>query len=262
VGLNDILQLAGMVGEAVIIGLLLYRRSWHTLPFFCVYTGWCLLSDCGDYFVSHYFAAHYFTVYFVGQIVDFSLQFCVLVELAWSVFRPFRASLPRHAIWFFVVLIAGIGAAIWPFADSPVFNRFPFQWHLLVHMQQTDAVLRIVFFLLLASCSHLLSIGWRDRELQVATGLGFYSLAAFTVTLMHAHLDAGSRYRRLDQFLVATYVCSLVYWSVSFAQKEAERREFSPQMQGLLLAVAGAARTTRIALSDPGPGKSGKGRRP
>jgi len=45
---------------------------------------------------------------------------------------------------------------------------------------------------------------------------------------------------------------------VSFAQKEAERREFSPQMQGLLLAVAGSARSTRIALTGSGPGKTGK----
>jgi hypothetical protein len=33
----------------------------------------------------------------------------------------------------------------------------------------------------------------------------------------------------------------------SFAQKEESRRSFSPQMQNALLAVAGAARTVRVA---------------
>jgi hypothetical protein len=49
---------------------------------------------------------------------------------------------------------------------------------------------------------------------------------------------------------MAAYSCSLLYWAVCFAQQEAERREFTPQMQSLLLAVAGTARTTRIALAD------------
>ena len=42
-------------------------------------------------------------------------------------------------------------------------------------LQHTVSILRILFFLVLAGGSQLLSIGWRDRELQVATGLGFYS---------------------------------------------------------------------------------------
>jgi hypothetical protein len=58
------------------------------------------------------------------------------------------------------------------------------------------------------------------------------------------------QYRRLDQMLVASYFCSLLYWIFSFAQADAQRREFSPQMERLLLAVAGAARTTRNALND------------
>jgi hypothetical protein len=45
-------------------------------------------------------------------------------------------------------------------------------------------------------------------------------------------------------------VCSLAYWGVCFITKEAERREFTPQMQSLLLAMAGAARNTRIALTE------------
>jgi hypothetical protein len=37
---------------------------------------------------------------------------------------------------------------------------------------------------------------------------------------------------------------------VCFAQKVPERREFTPQMQNFLLAVAGNARTARIALAN------------
>jgi len=49
---------------------------------------------------------------------------------------------------------------------------------------------------------------------------------------------------------VAAYLCSLLFWVFSFSQQEAARREFSPQMQGFLRAVAGTARATRVALAD------------
>jgi hypothetical protein len=51
-------------------------------------------------------------------------------------------------------------------------------------------------------------------------------------------------------------MCSLAYWGVCFATKEAERREFTPQMQSLLLAMAGTARSTRIALAESAADKS------
>jgi hypothetical protein len=68
----------------------------------------------------------------------------------------------------------------------------------------------------------------------------------------------GPQYRRLDRFLVASYLCSLLYWAFSFAQKEPERQTFSPQMQSLLLALAGSARATRVALESSTGTKSGK----
>jgi len=52
-----------------------------------------------------------------------------------------------------------------------------------------------------------------------------------------------------EQLLLGSYICTLLYWIFSFAKKEAERREFTPQMQNLLLAVAGVARAERTALT-------------
>jgi hypothetical protein len=258
VSLNDILEFAGMAFEAAVLGLLIYRRAWLTLPFFCIFCLWQFASDTGEYLVIHYLPSRYLTAYLVDTIVVSILQFCVLVEVAWSVFRPFRSSLPRYTVLILGVLVAAAGIVVWQFADSPALAHVPLEWHLLLRLKQTDTILRIIFFLLLASCSQLLSIGWRDRELQVMTGLGFYSLAALTVSVLQSHEGIGAHYRRLDQLLVATYVCSMLYWMVCFAQKEAERRQFSPQMQGLLLAVAGSARSTRIGLTGSGPGKTGK----
>jgi hypothetical protein len=154
-----------------------------------------------------------------------------------------------------VGLILALGAAIWPFAVIPGFNNWPPQWHLLMRLEQTTAILRILFFLALAGGSQLLSIGWRNRELQVAAGLGFYSLVSLAVAMVQTHLTLGSQYTHLNQVEVASYIGSLLYWVVSFSQKEAARREFTPQMQSLLLAVAGSARSTRIALAESAAAK-------
>ena len=121
---------------------------------------------------------------------------------------------------------------------------------LIGHMQQTVSILRIGFFLVLAGCSQLLSIGWRDRELQVATGMGFFSLISLAAALLNTHQASLIQYKHLNQFVIGSFLCCLLYWVVSFAQQEAPRREFTPQMQNLLLAVAGVARAERAALAN------------
>jgi hypothetical protein len=262
VNLETVAGFAGTVAEAVIVGLLLYRRAWRTLPFFTIYSIDCLLGSLSFLvFGQHLSTNAAFETYFFESILDFALEFCVLVEVAWSVFRPYRKSLPRATVWVLGILIAGVGVAIWPFTNPVSHVHTTLQWHVLVRLQQTVSILRVLFFLLLAACSQLLSIGWRDRELQVATGLGFYSFVSLSVTVWHSHQTTQTQYLALEGLLASTYACSLFYWVFSFAQKEAERREFSPQMQSMLLAVAGAARSTRVALADSTSLHIGKGGR-
>lgn len=258
--LDNILWLACIAAETVVIGLLLYRRVWRILPVFCLYCAWDLFANIGLYAIALFFPARYFTAFLVETLVDSVLEFSVLVELAWSVLRPLRSSLPRGALAVVGSIVVVMGAAIWPFAVIPGFGNLPAEWHLLMRLQQTTSILRILFFLALAGGSQLLSIGWRNRELQVATGLGLYSMVSLAVAMLQTHQTTGSllQYAHLHQIVVVSTFLSLLYWVFCFAQKEVERQEFSPQMQNMLLAVAGAARTTRVALTNSTDAKSGK----
>jgi hypothetical protein len=247
---------ATVLGISLVLSLLIYRRAWRILPVFFIYCVWDLLSNCGDYAISRYAPSSYFHVYFAEVIIDSALQFCVLVELAWSVLKPVRSILPRTALPLIGILILVAGAAIWPFAVlqglEHATSRTGF---IFAQLQQTVSILRILFFLLLAGGSQLLSIGWRDRELQVASGLGLFSIISLTVAVIQTHQTNTADYVRLGRFVTAGYVCCLLYWAVAFAQKEAERREFTPQMQKFLLAVAGAARSARVGFDDSQGGK-------
>jgi hypothetical protein len=248
---DNAIWVAGMITEIVIIALLTYRRVWRTLPIFCSYLVWDILSNVGAFVVIHYFPEHYFQVFFAEAIVDSALILCVLVELAWSVLRPVRSSLPRSALVLVGILILVAGAAIWPFTALPGLAHSTSRNGLLyTQLIQTVSILRILFFLVLAGGSQLLSIGWRDRELQVATGLGLYSFASLAVAVLDLHQTTASQVEHLNQIVTAGYVCCLLYWGVSFAQKEAQRREFTPQMRSFLLAAAGATRSTRVTMTD------------
>jgi len=250
ISLDNALWLAVIVTDAVLLVAVSSRRIWRTLPIFCSFCVWDLVSNVGAYLVNRFHPSAYFHFYFAQSILDSTLQFAVLVELGWSLLRPLRSSLPRSALLAVIALILLAGAAIWPFAALPGLVHVGRQGHLLVQLQQTVAVLRILLFLILAGGSQLLSISWRDHELQIATGWGVVSLVSLTAALLHTHQTTVSQYQHLGEIVVASYVCCLVYLVVCFAQKEAERRQFTPQMQKVLLAMAGSARTARVALSD------------
>jgi hypothetical protein len=259
VNLENALWFAYIGVEAVVVGLLLYRRLFRALPIFFSFCVWDVLSNLGTFVTSRYHAID-FHVYFGETLLDSAMEFCVLVELGWSVLRPLRSSLPRSTPLVIGALILLAGAVIWPFAafNSLAHYTTSRQWLFLTQLQHTVSILRILFFLFLAAGSQLLSIGWRDRELQVATGLGFYSLVNMTVSIFQSRQSTGPQYVRLEEIVVAGFICSLAYWVISFAQKEAARREFTPQMEKLLLAMAGSARTTRVAMAESRTDKARK----
>jgi hypothetical protein len=254
--LDTALQFAGFIAEAVIIGLLLYRRTYRTLPLFSVYLIWSFVSDLGGYLLINRFPTGAASIYLTSVIIDSVFMLCVLVEVSMSVLKPIRAWLPRWAIFAVTILIGLCGLAVWHFIKFPGFERLKAEhaFQVLAHLQLTVSAVRILFFLILASLSQLLSIGWRDREFQIASGFGFYSIVSLSVALLHMNLGAGTpelnhQYHQLDAAVAASYVCSLFYWIVCFAQKVPERREFTPKMQNFLLAVAGNARATRLAMT-------------
>jgi hypothetical protein len=224
-------------------GATIRRRVWRILPIFSAYLVWALLSDLTWlYFQEHGNPLNYLRFYTIEMTIDSLLMFTVLVELAWSVLRPVRASLPRGTLFALAVLIAIAGLIIWPLAGKTTPPQMGDEGATIFHLQQTFAILRVTCFVVMASFSQLLSIGWRDRELQVATGLGVYSIASLLVNMLHAHQLSGANYHKLDEVVSLSYLGTLAYWVVSFAAKEYQRKEFSPQMRDFLLLMGGGAR--------------------
>jgi hypothetical protein len=249
---DSILTLSSALGEAVVCVLMVRQKMWRKLPLFLAYVAWACASDLVAFYLQHRSTEHFYLRFFlVETVIDSVLQFAVLVELGWEVLRPVRSSLPRGAVIVLALLVALAGLAIWPLAGKAVPAGYIGLTQPLFHLQQTVAILRIVVFLVMAGFSQVLAIGWRDRELQVATGLGLYSIVSLMVTLFHTQQKGNADdFHWLDQAVSVSYLCTLAYWVFSFVTKEQKRKEFSPQMQHLLLQLGGGARAGRIALSD------------
>jgi hypothetical protein len=250
--LESTIWLISAVAEASVLVLVIQRKLWRTLPIFSIYVAWTLLSDVAYFLLGrqHLSQEVLLNVYTLEVTIDSLLQFAVLVELFWSVLRPVRASLPKSSLFILTVLLAIAGAVIWPIAGMAVPDNLLPRMSLLYHLMHTFAILRVICFLVMASFSQLLSIGWKDRELQVATGLGLYSIVSLIVAVLETHHLTHTQSRWLDNAETIGYVCTLSYWVLSFVTKEQERKEFSPQMQQVLVLMGGGARAGRVALTD------------
>jgi hypothetical protein len=256
---EKIILFCGVAAEVTLILLLAKSRAYKNFPAFFLFLLWSLLSDGFMYFLRvHESPELFYKIYKVQLVLDSVMIFAVLVEVAWNVLRPIRNSLPRYS-WIGIAALVLIGGLIlWPIAGLTAPPGLSSQGHNLFVLQQTPALLRAVFFLALAAFSQFLSIGWRDRELQIASGLGFFSIVSLSVTMMHTHQTIiGDSYHYLDVMVGISYLVALFYWVYAFATQTVERREFTPQMQSMLLAVAGAARNTRIALNDSSNDRTG-----
>lgn len=247
--------IAGVGLEATVVTLLIYRRIARLLPIFTLYIAWSLLSDLGMFAIRQWYPQQYLPLFIDEIWLDSALQFGVLVELSWSVLRPHRSILPRATVYFLAGVILLVGGALWPVTGKIALPGATPEWHLLMRLEQTFSSLRILFFMVLAALSQVLALGWRSRELQIATGLGFYSLVSLGAVLVHTHHTSIAVYQNVDRIVVASGVAYLLYWVFCFGQTEAPRQEFSPKMQNLLFTVAGTARASRVALDEIGKSK-------
>jgi hypothetical protein len=249
--LANLLIMIGIAAQAAFIVVLVWRRTYRSLPVFFSYIIWGVTGDSVVLILRT--LMHYRNLYpfEIETYIDSLFQYMVLIELAWSILRPIRRLLPGGFLLGISLIIAAAAVLAWPLSAIKETLEYPSQLLIALHAQRAFAILRILCFLALACCSQFLRIGWHDRELQVATGLGFYSLVSLAGTMVHSHQSSGWQYFYVDAAIACSYLLSLVYWVYSFCQQEAARREMTPEMQGLLLTMADVIRRQRGTLSEP-----------
>src|SRR6202167_2134530 len=238
-------SILGLLAEISLLVLLLVRRQYKSFPVFTLYIAFNLFNDVvvgalGG-LLSHQ----------VGQSValamlplQYLIELGVLLEIAWHVLRPVHASLPPGTVKVFIAFIvaAVAGGALLATQVHPTGNKV---YDIKAPMDLTVGLLRISIFVLTVAFAHVLGIGWKDRVLQLATALSFYSAADLIVSLGERHNRGPNT---LEPLRGVAYLFELSFLVWAFTTKDVRRREFSPQMEQFLVTLAGRAKLARTAL--------------
>ena len=252
-GIDTALWLAGIAGEALLVFILLARRSYRTFPLFFSWVAFVLLLEPTFYWlINHSSASTYYRVFFVLNFPQYLLETGVLVEIALNILSPVKKILPRNLMLGFavaVLVIAGVGFLAAAHINAATLSD-PRSFTVV---NTTMAILRLAIFILIAASSQLLGLSWKNHVLQLASGLAFYSVVALIVELAHSHLRAGrsyyATYVALDHLRIGGYLCALYFWCYVFAKKEAPRKDFSPQMAKILVSLSGSTKRQRAVLA-------------
>lgn len=247
---TDLLVTIGIAAQAAFIALLIWRRTYKALPIFFSYIVWGLVGDSGVLLYRTVSHSYGLVPYQIESYVDLTFQYLVLIELAWSILRPMKRVLPlKYLIATSIVIAAGIFVT-WPMSALNLGAVYDRAISLVLHAQRSFALLRIFFFLIVTCCSQFLRIGWRDRELQIATGLGFYSLVSLAGIVVHAHQSSPNQYFYVDFAVASSYLMCLGYWVYCFAHQQAARREMTPEMQQFFTGMSGVMRKQMGRLNE------------
>ena len=244
----NLLLTIGIVIEVAFLVLLGWRRTYRSLPVFFFYIFWGVVGDVVVLISRTLLPFRTLYPFEVTTYIDLGFQYLVLIELGWSTLRPIQRSLPKGVLFGISLIIAAAAVAAWPLAGVKELSDYPRHLLFAFQIQRIFAILRIVFFLALACCSQLLGLSWRDRELQVVTGLGIYSFVSIAGTIVHLHQSSGWQYFWVDTAVACSYLISLVYWIYSFAQKEPARCEITPEMRRVLRGVSDVIRVQQAWL--------------
>lgn len=249
-------SISALIQGALVI-LLIRKRIYREFPLFCIYLGWILAAALAATFAASRLEPNLYNhLYFISSVLDAILMFSVLVEMTMSVLKPVKDMLPRWTIIAVVALIGLISVFVWHVAAPPGIAKLSKISQYIIHFDISSSMLRIIFFVSLAALSQLLSLGWRDRVVQISSGLGFFSLVSLGVTFLHMNLGVGgerqnSLYHLLDGLVVVAYISSMIYWLICFAQDVPERKEFTPQMRSFITSMAQNTRSIRLAMTNP-----------
>jgi hypothetical protein len=243
--LYAVLGALGFVGQFVLLVVLLARRQYKSFPVFTLYLAFNFVSDVATAALIGLYSQHAARTLFLASLpLQYMLELGVLLEIAWNVLKPVLTSLPKGTMRVFAGLIAGAvlcGTLLaWQVHDTG--NKVD---DLKGPFDITVGLLRMLIFAATAGFAQMLGIGWKNKVLQLATALSFYSAVDLIVSLTERHADS---YHALEPIRGAAYVLEVGFLVWAFTTKDVRRREFSPQMEQILVTLAGRVKLARTAL--------------
>jgi hypothetical protein len=251
---DSIVIAAGLLLQASLCVVLFRKGLARFYPIFFIYLLLNLAEDPLTLTLNGY-SEGYRHYYFVITILDYVLQLLIVFEIGRNVLRPSKRSLPFPIapVALVGVLVCTLVAASFSRQVQAVGTGDLIQLSLRVTLGL--AVLKLLLFAALAGFAQMLGIGWKSHVLQLATGLAFYAGVSLFIQIASSHVPATNQQLyihhldRLMQIQAGAYIGTLIFWIWAFSRNEAPRKDFTPQMQEVLVTIAQSAKRTRLAVT-------------
>ncbi len=210
--LDSALSLTNIGLASVLVALMALRRVFRPSPVYFAYVCFDLVSSAAALaiYLCSGPSTWYLSIFFIAFAGDLLLFFCVLAELGKNLLRFNRESRPHWplAALFFAVTAVLIGAlARW--VATPGRSLLG---NLCFMTMRADGALEFAGFLALLLWSSLRKLRWPERELRIATGLGFSSFVWFLISLLQFQWSSGPVYYWIYQAGQVADLMALAYW--------------------------------------------------
>lgn len=240
--LQKILWVVGIATEILLLGVTSRRGIGRRCPTFLIYTYWAVFNDLGAavYYYSH--GKDYLSVYGIQVTFEGPIVIAVLFDLARLAVRPLAKLISRVVVGAIGLIAIGAGALVWRLSNSWILIPTSSRYHFFLREQLTFSLVRVLLLFLIGGLVELLSrhyipVGWGERELQIATGMGIYALTSVAQSLgtTYKSLVAVNIYLGIAIAVAIIYEICVVYWILCFLRPDpigpdqaAEALEASP----------------------------------
>jgi hypothetical protein len=255
--IDGVLWAITLIVQAALAYLMIRKREGRNYPILLTYLIFNLIEDPLAWVLHNGPSGTYLKAYFAFTVLDYLLQFLLIVEIGQNVFRRSKESIPFR-LWpviIVAVLVCAIIAAVFAPQMQPGGPGQDHLTHVMLRVTLGLAILKLLLFAAMAGFAQFLGIGWKNRVLQLATGLAFYGAVSLLTQLSSSHLSTvnqasyASHLIALAQIQSGGYIGAITFWIWAFSRNEAPRKDFTPQMQEVLVTIAESAKRTRLAVT-------------
>jgi hypothetical protein len=215
-----VVTIAGLMMQGALVGVLIWRRAYHSHLTFFSYTC-CMLVFESVLFVIRDHTGVYLYTYYIGSLLEQGLMFAVGVEVFLGSFRVFQ-NIPKRQV---AALAAAICWAIGTIAVATYGVGTSYSSGFIVVARSMDrAVTFSLFatFLFLALFSSYLQLPWHRRTHGI--GMGFlFALPVNTVVTWLYSLNIGFMNDRMWMVGAVTFFITEAIWMTSFIAPERTR---------------------------------------
>ncbi len=205
----EFLWIGGPVLQLILAGVLLYRRSWLSFPFFTAYIAFNLthaLITLG----SRANPRMYFYVYWVGEAIGIVLGFLVLYEVFKNIFLH-HSALRKLATGIFsgsLAALIALAGFILVHTGSNVLHNIS---RSVIVLEEATRTVELGLLIVLFTCASAFGLHWRQSIFGVALGLGIFVAVELIAVTLRSQASAAVN----NEFAVVrgfAYITSLIVW--------------------------------------------------